>query len=50
MAVGPLQFVFLGVRGDEQRSKVTSALRSLRGGTLIDRVSSRLYKSSENFP
>lgn len=29
MPVGPLQFVFLGVRGDEQRSEVTKALRSL---------------------
>ena len=29
MAVGPLQFVFLGVRGEEQRSEVTKALRSL---------------------
>src|SRR5215831_4302177 len=27
--VGPLQFVFLGVRGDEQRSEVAKALRSL---------------------
>lgn len=29
MAVGPLQFVFLGMRGDEQRSEVTKALRTL---------------------
>ncbi len=29
MAVGPLQFVFLGVRGDEQRAEVTKALRAL---------------------
>jgi uncharacterized membrane protein len=29
MAVAPLQFVFLGLRGDEQRSEVTKTLRSL---------------------
>ena len=29
MPVGPLQFVFLGVRGDEQRGEVTRALRAL---------------------
>ena len=29
MPVGPLQFVFLGVRGDEQRAEVTKALRGL---------------------
>ena len=29
MALGPLQFVFLGVRGEEQRSEVAKALRSL---------------------
>lgn len=29
MPVGPLQFVFLGMRGDEQRSEVTRALRTL---------------------
>lgn len=29
MPVGPLQFVFLGMRGDEQRSEVTKALRTL---------------------
>jgi hypothetical protein len=29
MPVGPLQFVFLGLRGDEQRSEVTKALRTL---------------------
>lgn len=29
MPVGPLQFVFLGMRGEEQRSEVTNALRNL---------------------
>jgi hypothetical protein len=29
MPVGPLQFVFLGVRGDEQRAEVAKALRGL---------------------
>jgi uncharacterized membrane protein len=29
MAVAPLQFVFLGLRGEEQRSEVTKTLRSL---------------------
>jgi uncharacterized membrane protein len=29
MPVGPLQFVFLGVRGEEQRSEVAKALRNL---------------------
>ncbi len=29
MPVGPLQFVFLGVRGDEQRGEVAKALRGL---------------------
>ncbi len=29
MTVGPLQFVFLGVRGDEQRAEAAKALRTL---------------------
>lgn len=47
MAVGPLQFVFLGVRGDEQRSKVTTALRSLSDRGAI-RVLDIVYRTKQD--
>lgn len=47
MAVGPLQFVFLGVRGEEQRSKVTTALRSLSDRGAI-RVLDIVYRTKQD--